>query len=125
MESSRLDDRRKALHRHTIAMARQPPIDVVFESPTRAHALLTPDVVERNAYRIDDDRAGVSEIVHGLHEHAHDFGIGRGALVRLAEDADTLALQAVLPERCDEVRDIRWPPRRTEVARHRRAGQRH
>ena len=51
------------------------------------------------ARRIDNGRAGAPEIVDGAHEDVDDLGIGRVALVRLTQDADARAAQAVAHQR--------------------------
>ena len=58
-------------------------------------ALRPADVLQIDAHGIDDRRARALQVLDRVREHVDDFGIRRIALVRLAEDADARALQAV------------------------------
>ena len=53
------------------------------------------DLIEVDAHRIDDRRAGALQVLERRREHLDDLGIGRVALVGLAQDADPRAFQAV------------------------------
>ena len=81
-----------------------------LKPPHGAPALRPAHLRQIDLHRIDDRRAGLPQVLDRRHEDLHDFRIGRVALVRLAQDADARALQAVAHERGAIVGDRRGCP---------------
>ena len=118
MKSPGLDDVVERVQRRLVAEAGEIVVQIVFELITAA-ALRPPHRVEVfDGHRIGDVGAEVPELADGPAKDAVDFGVERGRVIRLMQDTDPRALQAVGTQRGRVVRiDVSAAPGRDGIVR--------